>query len=855
MPHIEHEASHEDLNFLPLAAVHKDLPYRNKNHDYLVGFASKSDTDPLMRFKYKQAIVNFSLPDDAKSSKSVVKDNQIHYSKVYPDTDLMYSVDYRGVKEEWILHAYPEKNKLTMRMKTNHVQPIIKDDGSVVFQNKEGQTIFTIPRPYMIDANLRYSDNLTFNIREDGKNTYLDLHLDSDWLKDKKRKYPVRIDPSITIQGTNDAYDAFVGDAEPSTNYGWATYLTVGDNPDHGTSRSFIKFDLSALEEMQDINISSATMSLWQTNSSTSTETERIYPVTSDWDSKKVTWKNQPNVGDMVARGNVTDSGWYDFNVTALVQDWYAGKRTNYGLSIRHENEQNNRKSYYSSDYAGDNGTKKPKLVVEYTVEGLNYHGEIDANRTHRYQIQTTGTGTLDINQEHSSEHFDYSFYDKSNPDQTYVSGDEVPKGTYIFSVSTANSDETHYSYHLSGLPGLEQNDQHLPTLIITDPEQHAPRITKGTTSISFKGTTDANQAQLTQGDRSTIPVSGDFSNVFSLSIGLNPISAYAESNSNNQVVDSYNPISPGVKRLGGNTPEAMSVNVSQELTQSSNQKVQTVYLTSNRAWVHGLSAVPLASLEKAPFLLTDPETLSSVTKAEIERLNPDKVVIIGGTGSVSSTIEKEELPAMGIQNIERIAGTTRYDTPPMIGDRIYSKLSPDKVPSVFIASGENFEDSLSVVSAAANLNFPILLVKHDSIPESTKNFLQKHEIGTIYIVGKENAISNSVVEDLKNYGPVEDKRGTTRYQAVTNVLYDLKLKPSSVTIAHGWTFQGMLASGTLTSLTNSVTLVTNSRYLSDEMKYYLLNIQDELDYAYIIGGDDTLSSDIDDEVDSYIKP
>ncbi|MDA8352848.1 MAG: cell wall-binding repeat-containing protein [Firmicutes bacterium] len=243
------------------------------------------------------------------------------------------------------------------------------------------------------------------------------------------------------------------------------------------------------------------------------------------------------------------------------------------------------------------------------------------------------------------------------------------------------------------------------------------------------------------------------------------------------------------------------------------------------------------------------------ICKQEIERLNPDRVIIIGGTGSVSSHIENNELPAMGIQDIERIAGATRYDTPPIIGERVLSHLNPNTVPSVFIASGENFEDSLSVASAAADMSFPILLVKSDSIPEATKNFLQKYDLGTIYVVGKQNSISDSVVEELKNYGPVEDKRGTTRYQAHTNVLYDLKLKPTSVTVAHGWTFQGMLASGTLAALTNSATLITNSQSLSDDVKYYLLNIQDELDYAYIIGGTDTLSTSVENEVDSYIKP
>ncbi|MDR6227364.1 hypothetical protein [Desmospora profundinema] len=50
--------------------------------------------------------------------------------------------------------------------------------------------------------NLDSSDDVRYEIREEGNTTYLDLKADEEWLKDDEREYPVRIDPSLVIQGT-----------------------------------------------------------------------------------------------------------------------------------------------------------------------------------------------------------------------------------------------------------------------------------------------------------------------------------------------------------------------------------------------------------------------------------------------------------------------------------------------------------------------------------------------------------------------------------------------------------------------------------------------------------------------------
>ncbi|GGA59493.1 hypothetical protein GCM10007416_35690 [Kroppenstedtia guangzhouensis] len=224
--------------------------------------------------------------------------------------------------------------------------------------------------------------------------------------------------------------------------------------------------------------------------------------------------------------------------------------------------------------------------------------------------------------------------------------------------------------------------------------------------------------------------------------------------------------------------------------------------------------------------------------------------MIIGGPGSVSSEIETNELPALGVE-VERIWGTTRYDTPPMIAERVIN----EETTGAFIATGENFEDALSVASLAGQLGIPILLVKPSSVPDATKSFLESHpQIETLFVVGKTGSLDDSVITELGNYGNVDDLRGTTRYDGNVNALYHFRLRPEHITVAHGWTFQGMLTGGPLTAIEGGVTVISNSQSLSDPVRYYLLDNQDNpLNYMYIPNGTDNISTGLENDLDQYI--
>ena len=65
-----------------------------------------------------------------------------------------------------------------------------------------------------------------------------------------------------------------------------------------------------------------------------------------------------------------------------------------------------------------------------------------------------------------------------------------------------------------------------------------------------------------------------------------------------------------------------------------------TVYIASGRVYTDALSGAPVAGSTGAPVLLVDTTSLPEVTRAEIIRLKPSKIVILGGPATVSYDVQ-----------------------------------------------------------------------------------------------------------------------------------------------------------------------------------------------------------------------
>jgi len=95
--------------------------------------------------------------------------------------------------------------------------------------------------------------------------------------------------------------------------------------------------------------------------------------------------------------------------------------------------------------------------------------------------------------------------------------------------------------------------------------------------------------------------------------------------------------LTPGtVTRLSGNDRFSTSAAIS---AASSSPGLPVVYLSSGLTFPDALSGTPVASKNGAPILLVDPHGIPAPIRAELSRLHPDRIVVLGGGNVVPGDI------------------------------------------------------------------------------------------------------------------------------------------------------------------------------------------------------------------------
>ncbi|HET9416249.1 MAG TPA: PQQ-dependent sugar dehydrogenase [Candidatus Limnocylindria bacterium] len=166
---------------------------------------------------------------------------------------------------------------------------------------------------------------------------------------------------------------------------------------------------------------------------------------------------------------------------------------------------------------------------------------------------------------------------------------------------------------------------------------------------------------------------------------------------------------------------------------------VPVAYIATGVDYPDALGAVPAAGIERGPILLVRPGAIPAPTKAELGRLKPQRIVVLGGTAAVSAAIATQ-LDAYTTGPVQRRNGADRYET--AVAVSVASFRSADRV---FIATGANFPDGLAGGPAGASLRAPLLLVRPDSLPTSVRNELLRLSPSRVTILGGPNAVAESV--------------------------------------------------------------------------------------------------------------
>lgn len=188
---------------------------------------------------------------------------------------------------------------------------------------------------------------------------------------------------------------------------------------------------------------------------------------------------------------------------------------------------------------------------------------------------------------------------------------------------------------------------------------------------------------------------------------------------------------------------------------------VPAVFVATGDTYPDALSGGPAAFSEGAPILLTGRDELPDVTRDEIQRLEPGRIVVLGGTAAVSVAVEAE-LDTLTDGGVDRFGGEDRFQTAAQVSAEHFS----EGTGIAYVATGQNFPDTLSGGAAAARDGSPILLVTTDDVPDATVAELQRLKPGRIILLGGTAAVSEAVQAELESLteGGVERVSGDDRY-------------------------------------------------------------------------------------------
>ncbi|WP_010676957.1 S8 family serine peptidase [Bacillus timonensis] len=266
------------------------------------------------------------------------------------------------------------------------------------------------------------------------------------------------------------------------------------------------------------------------------------------------------------------------------------------------------------------------------------------------------------------------------------------------------------------------------------------------------------------------------------------------------------------------------------------NEGSDTVILGRGDIPIDTLTGSVLASKLNAPILLTKPTALPIEVLEEMERLSPKTIIIIGGEMAISKNIE-EQLSSIGY-SVQRISGTSRYNTALRIANEIQGN------GEIFLTTGENSPDPLSIAPYAGLMKAPILLTGKSSLPEEVRDYIQQHRIEKATIIGGKLSVSDDIEDELKELGIMQIERisGLNRYAtsiAIVNKYHNILSGP--IFIASGESFVDALPGAPLATKTNSPILLVHKDRVSNEIKDMLKGYQ-QMPHLSFLGGYSVIS-------------
>jgi RHS repeat-associated protein len=381
------EGNFQAISSALVASGETGYAYENEANRFRALFRQQTGADFLALESWGGRRFRLRLQDAAQSTAQT-RPRGLNYPGVFPGVDLRYELQPDGVKETLLLAnaQVPTSYRFLLSAPEGaRINAVQQSDGSwALYMAPHARPALVLEAPWLSERGdpAPAAPHSSLDVTRVGQDFQLDLSLDGAWLSDPQRQFPVRVDPSLTIQPpTQDA----------SFDFACATCAGVAsDRLPIGKSnispspiwRSALQFSLADIPP--GASVSSATLKLYfdgtcvpitgATCGGTSHQVD-VLRMLNSWSKNSKTSQlqftdpNSPLVSFTLPSG--AGAQWMNWNLTSTVQSWYGGGLPNFGLLLKHANEPTTLSGPKppSRGYAPE-PTLGPKLEVTYNGNG-----------------------------------------------------------------------------------------------------------------------------------------------------------------------------------------------------------------------------------------------------------------------------------------------------------------------------------------------------------------------------------------------------------------------------------------------------------------------------------------------------
>lgn len=298
------------------------------------------------------------------------------------------------------------------------------------------------------------------------------------------------------------------------------------------------------------------------------------------------------------------------------------------------------------------------------------------------------------------------------------------------------------------------------------------------------------------------------------------------------------------VRRISGEDRAQTAAQLSEEAYVPG---VPAVFVATGEDFPDALAAGPAAGLSGAPILLAHRDSLPGPTAAELSRLDPQRVIVLGGAEAISVGTQSAIDQAAGISS-ERLAGENRFQTAAKISQEFF-----DTGVSVYVANGNTFPDALTGGPAAGMRSGVVLLLERDSIPAATHVELKRIQPDRIVILGGTNAVSEHTERALGDYrAEVERREGAERFETAGEVAEHDFAEADTVYVASGERFPDALASVPLATRESAPVLLVAQDAIPGSTAIQLERLTPR--HIVVIGGELAISRQVEQDLAHHLK-